>query len=137
MAHYELALALIKTGQWEAALPEMQAAVVCTPKSPQMHFYLGAVHLRLKHIPEATSEFDKTLELDPNHFSANLKYGEMLLVEGKANAAIPKLARAVKSDPNSADAHAFLGRAYDAVGDKQKAEQEQATAAKLSSAGSE
>ena len=40
----------------------MKAAVVCTPGSAQMHFYLAAVHLRLKQIPEATSEFDKTLE---------------------------------------------------------------------------
>jgi tetratricopeptide (TPR) repeat protein len=62
MAHYELGLALIETGQWEAALPEMQAAVVCTPTSAQLHFYAGAVHLRLKHIPEATAEFESRAE---------------------------------------------------------------------------
>ena len=131
MAHYELALALIKTGQWEAALPEIQAAVVCTPKSAQMHFYLGAVHLRLKHLPEATTEFDKALELDPDHFLANLKYGEMLLYEEKATDALPKLNKAVKLDPKSAEAHAFLGRAYDALGQKQNAERERAKAATL------
>ncbi len=131
MAHYELALALIKTGQWEAALPEMQAAVVCTPKSAQMQFYLGAVHLRLKHVPEATSAFNKALELDANHFMTNLKYGEMLLVEGKPAEALPKLEHAVKTDPKSAEAHAFLGRAYEALGQKQNAARERAMAQQL------
>ncbi|HVM93306.1 MAG TPA: sulfatase-like hydrolase/transferase [Terriglobales bacterium] len=131
MAHYELALALIKTGQWDAALPELQAAVVCTPKSAQMHFYLAAVHLRLKHFPEATAEFDKALELDSDHFLANLKYGEMLLLEGKADAALPKLNKAVKLEPKSAEAHAFLSRAFEELGQKQNAERERAIAAGL------
>ncbi len=131
MAHYELALALIKTGQWEAALPEIQAAVVCTPKSAQMHFYLGAVQLRLKHFPEATAEFDKALEFDADHFLANLKYGEMLMLEQKADAALPKLLRAVKINSKSAEAHAALGHAYEALGQKRNAEKEQAAAAAL------
>ena len=69
MAHYELGLSLIKTGQWEAALPKMKAAVVCTPNSAQLHFYLGAVHLRLKQIPEATAEFENSLKIDPGSLS--------------------------------------------------------------------
>jgi arylsulfatase A-like enzyme/Tfp pilus assembly protein PilF len=133
MAHYEFALALIKTGQWEAALPEMQAAVVCTPSSAQMHFYLAAVHLRLKHVPEATSEFDKALELDADHFQANLKYGEMLVVQGKTAAALPKLIRAVKVDPKSAEAHAFLAEAYQQLGQPQNANRERAKADQLKS----
>lgn len=136
-AHYELALALIKTGQWEAALPEMQAAVVCTPNSAQMHFYLAAVHLRLKRVPEATTEFDRALELDANHFLANLKYGEMLLFEGKAAEALPKLNRAVKADPKSAEAHASLGRAYEALGQKQNAARERAKAAQIGTSASQ
>jgi tetratricopeptide (TPR) repeat protein len=86
MAHYELGLALIKTGQWEAALPEMQAAAVRTPPSAQLHFYSGAVHLRLKHIPEAAAESESSLKIDPDHFLANLKYGEMLFRAGMRRA---------------------------------------------------
>lgn len=137
MAHYELALALVKTGQWDSALAEMQAAVVCTPKSAQMHFYLAAVHLRLKHLPEATAAFEKALELDPDHFLANLKYGEMLVYEGKATEALPYLNRAAKADDKSAEAHAFLARAYDALGQKQNADRERAKAASLKPAPAE
>ena len=129
MAHYELALALIKSGQWEDALPEMKAAVLCTPGSAQMHFYLAAVHLRLKEISEATTEFDKALELDADHFLANLKYGEMLLLEGDATGALPKLTRAVKVNPKSAEAHDALSRTYDVLGKKESAARERALAA--------
>jgi arylsulfatase A-like enzyme/Tfp pilus assembly protein PilF len=131
MAHYELGLALIKTGQWEAALPEMQAAVVCTPTSAQLHFYAGAVHLRLKHIPEATAEFESSLKIDPDHFLANLKYGEMLFREGDAAGALPKLSRAAKVDPKSAEAHAFLADAYQQLGQAQNASRERAKADQL------
>jgi predicted Zn-dependent protease len=131
MAHYELGLALIKTGQWEASLPEMEAAVVCTPNSAQLHFYLGAVHLRLKHIPEATAEFDNSLKIDPDHFLTNLKYGELLFREGQAEAALPKLTRAAKADPESAEAHAFLADAYQQLGQAQNANRERAKAAQL------
>jgi len=131
MAHYELGLALIKTGQWEAALPEMQAAVVCTPNSAQLHFYAGAVHLRLKHIPEATAEFESSLKIDPDHFLANLKYGEMLFREGDAAGALPKLSRASKVDPKSAEAHAFLADAYQQLGQAQNASRERAMAGQL------
>jgi arylsulfatase A-like enzyme/Tfp pilus assembly protein PilF len=131
MAHYELGLALIKTGQWEAALPEVQAAVVCTPTSAQLHFYAGAVHLRLKHIPEATAEFENSLKIDPDHFLANLKYGEMLFREGDAAGALPKLSRAAKVDPKSAEAHAFLADAYQQLGQAQNASRERAKADQL------
>jgi predicted Zn-dependent protease len=135
MVHYELALALIKLGQWEFALPEIQAAVVCTPKAAQMHFYLAAVQLRLKHIPEATTEFEKALELDADLFLANLKYGEMLLLQGKAAEALPKLMRATKVDPKSAEAHAALAQAYAELGQTKNADSERAKAASLKGSG--
>jgi len=131
MAHYEFGLALIKIGQWEAAIPEMQAAVLCSPQSAQMHFYLGAANLHLKHVPEAAAEFDKALELDADDYMTNLKYGELLVLEGKADAAILKLSRAVTTEPKSAEAHIFLARAYDALGQSQNADQERKKAADL------
>jgi arylsulfatase A-like enzyme/Flp pilus assembly protein TadD len=133
MAHYELGLALIKTGQWEAALPEMQAAVVCTPKSAQLHFYLGAVHLRLKHISEATAAFEDSLKLEPTHFLANLKYGEMLFREGDAAGALPKLVQAAKTEPDSAEVHAVLAETYQQLGQTQNATRERTKAEQLRS----
>ncbi len=96
-----------------------------------MHFYAGAVHLRLKHIPEATAEFENSLKIEPDHFLANLKYGEMLFREGNAAAALPKLVRAAKVDPKSAEAHAVLADAYQQLGQAQTASRERAKAEQL------
>jgi predicted Zn-dependent protease len=109
----------------------MQAAVVCSPSSAQLHFYLGAVHLRLKHIPEATAEFESSLKIEPDHFLTNLKYGELLFREGQAEAALPKLIRASKADPESAEAHAVLADTYQQLGNQLNANKERAMAEQL------
>jgi choline-sulfatase len=130
-AHYQLGLALAKTGQWEAALSEIQAAVERKPTSAQLHYYLALVHTRLKQVPEATREYEKALELDPNHFQANLRYGRLLFLQGDPAAALPKLTRAAKVDPKSAEAHAFLADAYQQLGQTENASRERTKAAQL------
>jgi arylsulfatase A-like enzyme/Tfp pilus assembly protein PilF len=125
-AHYELGLALIKSDQWEAALPEIQASVDHTPTSAQFHFYLAGVYTHLKRVPEATKEYEKALEIEPNHFQANLTYGHLLLLEGHPDAALSKLDRAVKINPDSAEAHRYLAVAYEQMGKVQDAERERA-----------
>jgi arylsulfatase A-like enzyme/Flp pilus assembly protein TadD len=131
MAHYELGVALAKTEQWDAALPVLQAAVKEKPISPQLHFDLATVYLHLKEMPEASKEYEKTLELDPDHFQANLTYGRLLLLEGHPDSALPRLSQAVKVDPESEEAHGFLAVAYQKLGQVQDAERERAKAAQL------
>ena len=130
-AHYELGLALVKLGRWDAAQPEIQAAVDLMPTSAVMHYYAATIHARLKQIPEATKEFEKTLEIDPNHFQANLSYGRLLFLEGYPEAALIKLNHAATVDPDSSQAHTFLADAYQQLGQGQNAERERAAAAKL------
>ena len=131
MAHSELGLLLIRMGQWQPALAELRAAVVCTPGSALFRFDVAAVYTHLKQVPEASVEFEKALEIDPDYFEANLTYGRLLLSEGQTDAAVAKLTRAVKIAPDSADAHAFLAEAYDKLGQAQNASEERMKAARL------
>jgi choline-sulfatase len=131
IAHYELGVALVKLGQWEAALPEVQAAVEHKPTSAQFHFDLAVVYLHLKQMPDAAKEYAKTLELDADHFQANLTYGRLLLLQGNPEAALPKLSRAAKVDPESAAAHKFLADAYEKLGQTENASRERTKAAEL------
>lgn len=132
-AHYQLGLALAKTDQWEPALSEIQAAVEHDPTSAQMHYYLAAVNTRLKHAPEAAKEYERALELDPNHFQANLRYGRLLYLEGHPEAALPRLSRAVRVNPESAEAHSFLADTYQQLGQTGDAERERSKAGQLRS----
>jgi arylsulfatase A-like enzyme/Tfp pilus assembly protein PilF len=133
MAHYQLGMVLAKSGDWDAALTQMRAAVVCTPASALFHFDLAMVYTRLKHIPEASVEYERALEINPEYFEANLTYGRLLLLQGHPDAALPRLSRAVKIGPDSAEAHAFLAEAYQQLGQAENAERERAKAAQLKS----
>jgi tetratricopeptide (TPR) repeat protein len=130
-AHYELALTLVKTKEWEAALPEARKAVELASDSAQVHYFLAMVELHLKQLPEATTEILRSLEIDPDHFAANLKYGEMLLIEGHPDEALPKLQHASELDPNSAEAHKYLADTYHQLGRIQEENNERAKAATL------
>lgn len=128
-AHYELGMALVKTRHWEAALPEARLAVAYNSNSAQLHFFLGVVELHLKHVPEATRELEASLKIDPDHFAANLKYGEMLFLEGHPDAALPMLNHAAQLDPESAEAHRYLADTYEQLGESRQAVQEREKAA--------
>ena len=130
-AHSELGLLLIKTGQWQGALTEMKAAVACVPASPLFHFQLAAVYMHLKQLPEASSEYEKALAIDPGYFEANLMYGSLLLSKDHADAGLSKLTRAVNNDPNFPEAHAFLAEAYEKLGPTRNSSEERAKAAQL------
>ena len=57
-----------------------------------------------------------TLELDPNHYRANLLRGRILSLQGDAAAALPNLQKAVEVQPGSREAHLFLADAYEQLG---------------------
>ncbi len=57
-----------------------------------------------------------TLQLDPNHFRANLLSGRILSLQGDPLGALPNLERAVQLEPRSAEAHQFLAEAYSQLG---------------------
>ena len=131
IAHFELGLALVKTGSWEAAAPAFEVAVAKSPRSAEAHFDLGGVYARLKRIPEATREFEVTLQLDPNHYKANLIYGHMLVLERNPKAALPKLQKAAKLQPEAGEPHLYLAQAYALLGQEQNARREGALADRM------
>jgi choline-sulfatase len=131
IAHFELGLALVKTGSWEAAAPAFETAVAKAPRSAEAHFDLGGVYARLKRIPEATREFEITLQLDPNHYKANLIYGHMLVLERNPKAALPKLQKAAKLQPEAGEPHLYLAQAYALLGQEQNARREGALADRM------
>src|SRR5437660_11995846 len=121
--------------QCDSALPEFQAAVYVNHASAQLHFYLGAVFARLKRVPEAAKEFETSLQQDPDHYQANLVYGHMLVLEGEPAAALPKLRKAAKLQPDSGEPHRYLSGAYAQVGHDGIAQRERVSAELLGPAG--
>jgi arylsulfatase A-like enzyme/Flp pilus assembly protein TadD len=131
MGHYELGLARFETGDWKAAAPEFEAAVAKAPRWADAHFSLASVYARIDRVPEAMTELDTTLKLNPDHYRANLLRGRILSLQKVPEQALPNLQKAVEVEPASVEAHLFLGDAYAQLGRQQDALREREEAARL------
>ncbi|MBI2677863.1 MAG: sulfatase-like hydrolase/transferase [Candidatus Koribacter versatilis] len=131
MAQYELGLALFATGEWKEAATHFEAAVERSPKWPDAQYSLGSVYARIDRVPEAKEHLLAALALNPELFPANLLYGRILTLQRQPGAGLPYLEKAVASQADSAEAHAFLADALLAAGRKAEALREYNAAKRL------
>jgi tetratricopeptide (TPR) repeat protein len=131
MGHYDLGLALYETGDWKAAAPQFEAAVARAPRWADAHFSLASVYARIDRVPDALTELDTALSINPNHYHANLLRGRILSLQGKPLDALPNLKKAVEVSPDSREAHAFLADAYAQLGRTLDADRERSEAERL------
>jgi tetratricopeptide (TPR) repeat protein len=135
LAQYELGLALFETGNWKDAAPQFEAVVAKMPKWADAHFSLAAVEARIDEVPSALRELDIALQLNPQHYRANLLRGRLLSLLGNPNEALPNLKKAVAVQPDSREAHSFLADCYDQLGRPGDAASERALAEKAKAKG--
>ena len=130
-AHFELGMALAETDEWAAAATQLEAALVHVPDSDEMHFDLATAYEHLGRVPDAMKSYQMTLQLNPNHYRANLMFGRLLGMHDNASEALPYLRRAVELQPESPDAHKFLANVYSELGEEGNARRERAEAQRL------
>ena len=111
-AHFELGMALAETEDWAGAASQLEAALVYVPDSDEMYFDLATAYEHLGRIPDARKSYQTALQLNPNHYRANLMFGRLLGMHDDASAALPYLRKAVQLQPQSPDAHKFLRRLH-------------------------
>jgi tetratricopeptide (TPR) repeat protein len=68
------------------------------------HFMLGILRQMQARLPEAQSEFETAISLDPNNARAYLHLGETLLYLGQPKAGIPPLEQVIRLAPDGRDA---------------------------------
>jgi len=68
------------------------------------HFTLGVLRQMQTRLPEAQSEFETAISLDPNNARAYLHLGETLLYLGRPEAGIAPLEQVIRLAPDSRDA---------------------------------
>ena len=98
-AHYNLAVALLRTGDQNRAVRQLQTAIQQKPDSVTSHFALGTLFADEKNLEKAEEEFRSTLKIDPHFAPGALKLGQVLISEGKPQAAVACLEDAVKQAP--------------------------------------
>jgi tetratricopeptide (TPR) repeat protein len=106
------------------AIEEYQAAVALRPSSPNLHYSLGHVLWKDLRVPEARTELEAELALNPRHRGALNDLGDTYLLEHQPNKALPYLQKALAADSANPDLHCDLGTAYTELGDYRKAEEQ-------------
>jgi tetratricopeptide (TPR) repeat protein len=92
--HYNLALALLRKANRSQAVRELQTAIQQKPDSVSSHFALGSVLEDEKNLEEAEEQFRSALKIDPGFTPGAVKLSEVLIAEGKPQAAIACLENA-------------------------------------------
>jgi Flp pilus assembly protein TadD len=96
-----------------------------------MHFYLGSAYEEIDRIADAVKQYQAALDINSDNYRANLLLGRLLAMQDRPKEAEPLLKKAVNLDPQSADAHKFLGNVYTVLGDEENARRELAEAQRL------
>jgi len=130
-ARYELGLAFYETGAWEESASYFEFVAKKRPKWPDAQYSLASVYARIKRVPEAMELLHTVLQLNPQHFRANLLLGRILTLQGEARQGLPNLKTAVTVEPESKEAHIFLADAYAKLGLQADADRERAQAGRL------
>ena len=133
LGHYEFGLALFETGDWPSAAKQFEVAVAHAPRWADAQFSLASVYARIDRVPEALNHLDIALQLDPDHYRANLLRGRILSLQGDSVGALPNLQKAATVEPKSVEAHQFLSEAYAKLGQQENAAREHAEADRLKS----
>jgi Tfp pilus assembly protein PilF len=106
------------------AIEEYRAAVALRPSSPNLHYSLGHLLWKDLRVPEARTELEAELALNPRHRGALNDLGDTYLLEHQPNKALPYLQKAMAADSGNPDLHRDLGTAYTELGDYRKAEEQ-------------
>ncbi len=122
-AHYNLALALLRKGDRVRAIHELQTAIQQKPDSVSSHFALGSVLEDEKKLGTAEEQFRSALKIDPHFAPGAIRLSEVLITEGKPQAAVACLEDAVQQAPpdQTEPVRAALGVAYAENGEREKA----------------
>jgi tetratricopeptide (TPR) repeat protein len=131
LVHYELGLVLYRTGDLKTAADHFEIAASLMPTWADAHFSLASVWARSNRIPEAVDKLGFTLQMDPEHYQANLLLGRILTLTGKPSEGLPFLEKAVASDEATSEAHTFLADAYAKLGREADAQRERERARSL------
>src|SRR6266567_726778 len=130
-AQYELGLALYETGAWRDSVPYFEFVAKKRPKWPDGQYSLASVYARTQHVPEAVDLLLAVIQLNPQHFRANLLLGRILTLQHRAGEALPYLKQAESVEPENFEPHAFLADAFDELGEPQSANTERTRAQAL------
>jgi tetratricopeptide (TPR) repeat protein len=112
-AHMQRGAELEKSGQFDEAIREDEAALAIDPANVQAHVNLIALYGRTGDSAKAKQHFEAVVKLDPGRSDAWYDYGVLLFREKNTSEAQAAFEHALRINPNYAEAHTNLGVIYE------------------------
>ena len=113
----------LEEGRYEAAAEAFTKVIATDPSDYTAHFNLALAYSFLNRDKEGIAEYQKTLELKPGLYQAQLNAGILLLRQKEPADALPLLDAAATQKPAEFRPRFYLAEAQLGTGDAAKAEQ--------------
>src|SRR5215472_19010318 len=117
--------------KYSEALITYGRALQIDPKSADVHYKIAKCHLKLANWSLAYRELQRTVDLDPQNWSAQLDLGALYLVGGKPADAKNEALTILKSSPDDLGAQLLLANADAQLNNMQDALREAANAVRM------
>ena len=111
VAHNNLAVALLRQGRFNEAVPHLQEVLRLNPNHARARFNLGVASLQRGDLRGAVAYFEEGLRRQPNDAAARNFLGRTLLTLGRTREAAREFAEAVRLRPDFDEARQNLQRA--------------------------
>ena len=108
LKEFDAGMKALQANQLPAAQQHLEASVAAFPGYTRAWNALGVVAMKLGNKDQGVADFQKALELHPDYSEALVNLARVRIQEKHAAEAEKLLARAIASDPNSADALVLL-----------------------------
>ncbi len=116
----EVATSLFLAHDYQSAMPMIEELLATDPASPDLNFMFGESLWRTQQSEKAIPYLENALRRSPGMLPAHAALGLALVSLNRSEQAIPHLEKAVSLDDDGS-LHYSLARAYQSVGDKDRA----------------
>ncbi|MFC1525544.1 tetratricopeptide repeat protein [Candidatus Latescibacterota bacterium] len=116
-AHLNLALALKRSGDLEAARPHLEAGLHLKPDYADAWVVLGDIHSSQGQVDQALTAYQRALQHDPGLAGVHHNLGNVHMHRGDFGLAARYYQQALERNPYFAEARNNLGQALEGVGD--------------------
>jgi len=110
---YEKALVLMRSGDYDAAIPVLRDFSTKNPELAGPYINLGIAYQFAGDKEAAMTALNQAVELNPNNAVAHLQRGILLREQGNFEGALAAYNQALKLQPDYALAHRNIGILYD------------------------
>jgi tetratricopeptide (TPR) repeat protein len=128
---YQSAVSYFEKGKYPEAAIQLQNAIQIDPKYADAHYKLAQCDKKLGMWAEAFAELNRTVDLAPRNWQAQIDLGNGLLAARQFRQAQDKAYLVLAAEPQNVEAHTLLANANAALGNPQSSLEEMQRAIRL------